>query len=141
MNPNRRLIAVIVVLLLLAGCAGTTGTKPIGATGTNQPSVEGASAYAINLAYDLYDTEMKALRLLQVQKVITEEKYQILKDKYGWPFYLAVKAADDAAQQYAAAPDADRATFGGKLTTALNAMADSKAKFKKVVDDAKEGMK
>lgn len=133
MIAKRKVVAVIVVLLLLAGCAGKAGVS--------NPTIEAISFKTITLAFDAYDLGMTTLRTLQRTKVITQAQYTSFKDKYGWPLYQSIKAADDAAQQYAAAPKESKASMEGKLTEALKALADNQGKFVKVVNDAQEGMK
>lgn len=131
---KRKLVVLLVVLLLLAGCAGKTA-------GVSNPTIEAVSFKTVSLAFDAYDLGMTTLRTLQKTKVITAAQYTNFKDKYGWPLYLSIKAADDAAQQYAAAPKESKASLEGKLTAALQALADNQGKFVKVVNDAQEGMK
>jgi hypothetical protein len=133
MNRKRNLTIILVLLMILAGCAGKTGTTPA------TPSIEAVSYKAITMAYDAYDLGMRTLRILQTNKIITLEQYNTVKDKVGWPVYKALVVAQDAAQAYALAPAAGKATAEGKLTAALEALAGVQAQFTAAVKQLQGG--
>jgi hypothetical protein len=54
----------------------------------------------VALAFDAYDLGMTTLRTLQSQKLITSERYTEIKDKFGWPCWRAIKAADLAVEAW-----------------------------------------
>ena len=124
MNRKSKLTIILVVLLLLAGCAAKQVPGP------TQTSQEAQAFKAVSIAFDAYDLGMSSLRMLQVNKIITLTKYTSIKDKYAWPLYRAIVAAQAAAEAYSQAPtDA----MLGKVTAALVAVADSQREFTKVV--------
>jgi hypothetical protein len=132
MRRRRDIAIVLVLLMVLAGCAKTTTTPAT-------PSIEAVSYKAITLAYDAYDLGMRTLRILEQNKIITAEQYTAVKDKVGWPVYKALVAAQTAAQAYALAPAADKATAEGKLTAALEVLATNQANFVEVVKSLQKG--
>lgn len=132
MKHNRRFIALLVVLLFLAGCASTgTSTKP-----TQSPK---AIAYAtVNAAFDVYDMGMTTLRTLQRTKIITEAKYQDIKTTVGWPTYNTIKAADDALQVWVTSPTD---TNYDKMNAAFKTMAASEKNLTTLIVSLQGGKK
>jgi hypothetical protein len=53
------------------------------------------------MAFDAYDLAMSSLRTLQKLDKITEAQFQSIKEKYGWPCWRAIKAADVAVSAWA----------------------------------------
>ena len=82
------------------------------------------------MAFNAYDFGMTALRTLQQTKVITEAQYQDVKTKVGWPFYNAIKTADDALQVWVKTSTDDNY---GKMNAAFQAMAVGQKDFTALV--------
>jgi hypothetical protein len=74
------------------------------------------------MAFDAYDLGMTALRTLQKQKIITKAKYIEIKDKYGWPCWRAIKAADIACNTWIGSKN--DANYD-KMNTAFEAMYET----------------
>jgi len=73
------------------------------------------------MAFDAYDLAMSSLRTLEQQKVITTAKYTEIKDKFGWPCWKAIKAADIAANAWVSSKNASNYD---KMNAAFTAMYD-----------------
>ncbi len=130
---RKRLAIVLVVLLLLAGCAG----KQV--AGTNQPSPEAVAYKAISVAFDAYDLGMTSLAAMHRGNLISTSQFEAVKKKVVWPLYTAILAAEAAAQEYALAPAASKESVQGNLTKALEAVATAQKEFTKAVGKVQEG--
>jgi hypothetical protein len=88
------------------------------------------------MAFDAYDLGMTSLRTLQKQKIITEAQYQDVKNKVGWPFYNAIKAADSAANAWVAATSDSTYT---RMVTALQEVANAQKDFTTLITSLQGG--
>ena len=88
-------LLLLLSLFLILGCPPKLTTTP-GVPSQPSQSAESVAYKTVLMAFDAYDLGMITLRILQKQKIITEAQYTAIKDKYGWPCWTALKAADVA---------------------------------------------
>ena len=88
-------LLLLLSLLLILGCPPKQTTVP-GVPSQSSQSAESVAYKTVLMAFDAYDLGMITLRTLQKQNIITEAQYTAIKDKYGWPCWTALKAADVA---------------------------------------------
>jgi len=131
------LVGVLIFSAGLYGCGG--GAVTPGTTVTSQAQSPKMIAYkTVDMAYDAYFFGMTTLRTLQQTNVISEAKYQEIKDKVGWPFYNAIKLADDAVQAWVAAGSDSNSD---KMTAAFQGLVDAQKNFTALVASLQGGKK
>lgn len=134
------LVGVLIFSIGLYGCGttGTSGTSGTSVTTVTQQSPKMIAFKTVDMAFDAYDFGMTVLRTLQQQKVITEAQYQDVKTKVGWPFYNAIKLANDAMQSWVAA--GNDSTYG-KMITAFQGLVTAQKNFTTLVTSLQGGKK
>lgn len=136
---RKHLAILVLVLFVLAGCAGAGKTVTPGTTPTTPPSDAAMAFSAVSKAFVGYDFGMTTLRELQKSGAITQAQFDSIKQRVAWPFYNAIVAADNAAHAYASAPPESKQSAQGKMTQALEAMAAGQKDFTELVNSLKGG--
>jgi hypothetical protein len=133
------LVGILIFSAGMYGCGGGQAVPPT--TPVTQTQVQSPKMIAfktVDMAFDAYDFGMTTLRTLQQQKVITAAQYDSVKAKVGWPFYNAIKLADDAMQAWVAA-GTDSAY--GKMNAAFQGLVDAQKNFTALVNSLQGGKK